>query len=179
MERGEADYNHPDAIDWSATMTAVNNAALTTTSGVVNDNDRQRQAGPSSSSSNSSSSNCVLIDSHLLLGEHPTANALRERCNHFILLDLPADKKQSELIHRKWSRPRHHLGDASYKDKGVELAEYTAFWEQYVWPRWVEHGLSRSFDPGVVDPSRMTRLDCTESVATNLERAMSSCVFAT
>ena len=151
VERGKADYDHPDAVNWAGLKTEVTTRAA-------------------------ADSSVILVDSLLLLADHPTANALRNLCYHIFLLHPSGDEleAQRELIRRKWSRPRDHLGQVSYRDRGVEFEDFAMFWREHVWPRWVEHGLTRSVDPTVVDPARMTRLDCMRSVDDNVQQALSS-----
>ena len=121
QERGGADLNHPDSVDWAACAEAVDAAVES----VVD-------AG---------GGGVVVVEGLLLLGAG--AERVRDRCAKLVLLDDGYDDpaKQDVLWRRKWTRSGH-LGKASYKDRGVTADEYEAYWS-YVSARWKEHGLDR------------------------------------
>lgn len=121
-ERGNADLNHPDSIDWVSCADAVDAAV----EAVVD-------AG---------NGGIVIVEGLLLLGTG--AARVRDRCSELVLLDdgYGDPAKQETLWRRKWKRSGH-LGKPSYEDRGVTADEYKAYWDDYVSARWKEHGLDR------------------------------------
>jgi hypothetical protein len=119
-ERGNADLNHPDSIDWLSCADAVDAAV----EAVVD-------AG---------NGGIVIVEGLLLLGTG--AERVRDRCSELVLLDdgYGDPAKQETLWRRKWKRSGH-LGKPSYEDRGVTADEYKAYWDDYVSARWKEHGL--------------------------------------
>ncbi len=120
-ERGNADLNHPDSVDWAACADAVDASV----EAVVD-------AG---------GGGVVIVEGLLLLGAG--AERVRDRCAQLVLLDDGYDDpaKQEVLWRRKWTRSGH-LGKTSYQQRGVTADEYEAYWG-YVAARWKEHGLDR------------------------------------
>ena len=127
-KRGNADTNVPAAVDWLGVLSAV-------------------LAAKASSSAN------VVVDSHLLLGNHQGAQQVLSLCDH--LVALSADGADDHAMQTLWRRKymRRHLGSPSYRQLGVSEAEYAVYWEQYVWPRWEKHGARRV-------PSTALSIDC-------------------
>ena len=122
QERGNADLNHPDSVDWAACADAVDAAV-----------DKVVDAG---------GAGVVVVEGLLLLGAG--AERVRDRCAQLVLLDDGYDDpaKQKVLWRRKWTRSGH-LGKKSYEERGVTAEEYAAYWGDYVSAAWKEHGLDR------------------------------------
>ena len=47
--------------------------------------------------------------------------------------------------------------------------EYKVYWDDYVWPRWREHGSSRL---GCINSSKTLRLDCIEDIQANVHKVV-------
>jgi hypothetical protein len=60
-----------------------------------------------------------------------------------VILSADADDEgaQRTLWQRKYRRS--HLGKKSYLERGVSEAQYKVYWDSYVQPSWVSHGLDR------------------------------------
>ena len=116
--RGNADLNHPAAVDWDGVRAAVRRAA----------------SGPP---------RLIVVEGLLLFGDHPGARSVRKLCDGFALLSASAADAAAmdRLLERKWQRS--HLGKRSYRDRGVTKEEYKVYWDGYIWPTWIEHGASR------------------------------------
>ena len=99
VKRGAADMNVPGSLDWNALHTATLKAI-----------DKASRSGEA-----------VIVEGHLLLGEHSGATSLRELINWWVLLTTDDDGEQ-ELCRRKWSRK--HGSKNSYLERGVTLDEY-------------------------------------------------------
>lgn len=145
LARGNADLNHPDAVDWKAAEDALDGAV----DAVVDARLRGGAGG------------YVLVEGLLLLGEG-AAERLRDRCGAVVLLDdRHGDADAQEVLWRRKYTRRGHLGKPSYEDRGVSEAAYAAYWSDYVAKRWKAHGLDRASS---VDPKRLVVLDCLRPV---------------
>ena len=128
QQRGNRDLNHPDAIHWGKTLKAIDDAIMSAAS-------KDRVDGGTS---------IVLVEGLLLLAHTSGAALVRQRIDRWVILqDDPSDKVcQSTLWTRKWTRSGH-LGQSSYRERGVTAEEYRVYWDEYVSRRWLEHGLGR------------------------------------
>ena len=136
--RGDADTNVPAAVDWSGVHTAVVDAAST--------------------------GGHVVIDSLLLLGDHPGARRVRSLCDQLVVLMADDAPARHALRRRKYARA--HLGRPSYEQRGVSEAEYEIYFEHYVWPSW------RAIESRV--PPSALRLDCLQPTAAHVETLLST-----
>jgi len=157
--RGDADLNHPNAVNWVAVTNAID-AAIAAAARDAADGQQT----------------LVLLEGLLLFGVG--AEATRQRVDQWYVLDAPLDDAvaQEVLWRRKWKRSGH-FGKPSYAARGVGPMDYASYWNGYVVPRWVEHGLSR-IGPVMEecgDGAVLTMLDCRRSpqalAATILERS--------
>ena len=80
--RGNADLNVPSSVDWRGVLAELSQAA--------------------------SSNSHVVVEGCHLLGDHPDAQAVRDLCDNFVLLETD-DTKAEVLMHRKYTRA--HLGN--------------------------------------------------------------------
>mmetsp|Transcript_25253 Transcript_25253/g.33613 ORF Transcript_25253/g.33613 Transcript_25253/m.33613 type:complete len:247 (-) Transcript_25253:341-1081(-) len=159
--RGNVDFNHPDSIDWHAVR-----------GDILSKIDSLRNCEEETDFKNIDlglDAFVVVVDSHLLLAEHPGARNVLDLCHHVIVVTLPekdnhetvdSDKNgypsvlsQNVLMQRKYRRSGH-LGKLSYAERGVTEEEYRTYWNHYVWPSWLENG-------GKSIPSDALLIDCT------------------
>ena len=146
LARGDADMNHPDSICWPKVAAALDEAVGAAAAADAADGLRT----------------LVVIEGLLLLGVG--AEAVRRRVSRWVALDdRPKDAVAQEAFwRRKWQRSGH-LGKKSYRERGVTAAEYARYWDDYVAPRWREHGWSRlealTAECGGVAPP-VAKLDC-------------------
>ena len=70
--------------------------------------------------------------------------------DHLIYLHVSPEASQV-LLMRKWTRS--HFNKTSYQDKGVSLADFTCFWEGYVFARYQQH-IPKTF------PENTITIDC-------------------
>jgi len=118
-KRGDADLHHPDSVHWAQVQNDLRDAIRTA---------RFRE------------DRVVILEGLMVCADHAGARSLASMCDAFLLL-APGDSSpaaQEVLWKRKYLRS--HLGNKSYKDRGVTEQEYHAYWAGYVWPRWLEHG---------------------------------------
>jgi energy-coupling factor transporter ATP-binding protein EcfA2 len=136
-ERGNADFNVPEAVDWERLCGAVH--------------ERQQAAAQLGGDAPT-----LLLEGHLLLGAHPGAAVARAMCSHIALLDVDGADREAmrTLWQRKWARA--HWGKRSYRERGVTEEEYAVYWNHFVWPAWQAHGGARRAPPGCL------RLDATQ-----------------
>ena len=118
-ERGNADMNVPDSVDWAGVHAAVCAAKSSVQSGTI------------------------LVDGLLLFGDHPGARQALGECDH--VATLWADGEDARAMEALWRRKhsRSHLGKRSYRERGVAEEAFRVYWDAYVWPAWVAHGASR------------------------------------
>mmetsp|Transcript_784 Transcript_784/g.2032 ORF Transcript_784/g.2032 Transcript_784/m.2032 type:complete len:257 (-) Transcript_784:128-898(-) len=138
--RGNADMNHPGSVDWTGVARALDK--------LIDECDP---------------SDVVVVEGLLLFGEDDGAKAVLAECERVALLQADGGDKraQDELLRRKWTRA--HLGKKSYRERGVSLEDYQAYWDHYVWPSWVTHGESRC-------PTGAVRLDCLAPAEVNVDK---------
>ncbi|EOD15767.1 hypothetical protein EMIHUDRAFT_119278 [Emiliania huxleyi CCMP1516] len=140
--RGDADWNVPAAIDWSGVADAVVSA---------------KQAAQS-----------VVVDGMFVLADHPGARTVLQMCDHAAVL-WADEHAATELCSRKYTRK--HLGRSSYEERGVSAEEYRVYWENYVWPAWLQHGASSL-------PADCLRIGCTEEPAAQLDQLLGTGWFS-
>mgnify|MGYP003685929389 CR=1 FL=1 len=150
-ERGSADLNAPDAIDWERLCEAI----------------RERQREITALHSDLEQAPTLLVEGHLLLSEHPGAAAARALYSHLAIIDADdADRRAMDaLLRRKWVRS--HWGKRSYRDRGVTEDEYVAYWDHYVWPAWKANKSAPA-------PADSLQLDAMQPVEENVQRLLST-----
>lgn len=121
-KRGDADTNVPASVDWEGVLSAVDEAVASAPGDV-------------------SASSTIIVDGLLLFGDHPGAQKVLARCDHCAVMWTDGDDAKAILRTRKYTRS--HLGKPSYQQRGVSEAEYSVYFDHYVWPSWLTHGASR------------------------------------
>ena len=123
--RKSYDTNVPEWVDWEAAERAVGNAITAA-----------RRDGVK-----------YLFVEGFLITTQPRIMAILD---HLIYLHVSPEASQV-LLMRKWTRS--HFNKTSYQDKGVSLADFTCFWEGYVFARYQQH-IPKTF------PQNTITIDC-------------------
>mmetsp|Transcript_43878 Transcript_43878/g.94504 ORF Transcript_43878/g.94504 Transcript_43878/m.94504 type:complete len:225 (-) Transcript_43878:31-705(-) len=146
-KRGNADLNHPKSVHWAKVHHDVQAAIRTA-----------ELRGDS----------VVILEGLLLCADDDGARSAAALCDGWVLLAPGESSKENQEVLWRRKYTRSHLGNQSYKDRGVTEAEYQTYWDSYVWPRWLEHGFMRR------PPKRSVVVDCladSEIVAASVWKA--------
>ena len=151
-QRGSADLNVPESVDWLRVEEAVKHGV----------NTLKRP---------------VLIDGALLFGNHPGSQRVLNLCDRVAVLWADDNERcLTELRRRKWVRSRP--GRRSYRERGVSAEQYAAYFNSYVWPTWLQHGASRvpansvridCMQPTVMQLSQLTRCEWFDDIQSRCE----------
>eukprot|EP00123_Amoebidium_parasiticum_P012598 comp21465_c0_seq1/m.29703 comp21465_c0_seq1/g.29703 ORF comp21465_c0_seq1/g.29703 comp21465_c0_seq1/m.29703 type:complete len:223 (-) comp21465_c0_seq1:165-833(-) len=116
--KGKKDTNVPQIIDWPRFEVAIKRKI-----------DECREKGEK----------VLLVEGFLLFWDE----RVRNLCHRSVFLDL-TDEAEPDVIMRKWTR--HHLGNPSYRDRGVSYEDYSWAWHTYVIDRYNRFG--KTYPPG-------------------------------
>lgn len=145
--RGNADTNVPGSINWDGVLSDIDKVVTSSADST---------AAAESNSGTSTSSTCtttIIVDGLLLFGDHPGAQEVLERCDHCAVMWAGGEDEDAKAALRARKYTRRHLGKSSYQERGVSEAEYSVYFDHYVWPSWVTHGANR-VPPGAL------KIDC-------------------
>ena len=182
--RGNADLNVPAAVNWLKVLRKVHElqleaeeavaASAAATQSAKKGQQKEEEKSGAAELAAVRTRTVIIVEGLLLLGDDEGAALVRSEVDHFAVLSSSPDPgPQREL----WTRKLHraHLGKASYASQGVTEAQYQAYWEGYIEPRWREHGASRvgTAARGAVG-SDVLDLSCHAPVEVNVARLVST-----